>query len=432
MPGCHGTGAQRVEVRHHLEVAVAELPRRHRVAARPCSCRRRRRAGSCSPPRRARRPRPGSARAVRRLPCSRPCMSVNASRTVSIEPSCSTLLLQLVEVHGRRNVSSRKLERQLDEPPPGLVLASRARRRRAAARRGSAVASRGAMSRRCVEDPGADGGERGGAERRSRRRRRARPARRSRRPAARAAGGSFVSPPSTRSDVDGHRLADRADDVGDAPGDALERGARDVRARGAGGEAGDRAARVGPPPRRADAGDAREHRARRRRCRAPRGERAERGRLGREAELAAQPLEHLARREHAAVERVLGRAADAPGDGGEEAAGRLGHLVADVGEHEHAGAVGGLHAAGRRRRRRPPARPAGRPRGRSAAGRCGQRSCRSVPSSPTLSRDLGQRVGGHAEALAQPRRPSRGRRAGAAACARRSRRRWRSRRRACR
>ena len=124
------------------------------------------------------------------------------------------------------------------------------------------------------------------------------------------------------------------------------------------------------------------------------GERAERGRLGREAELAAQPLEHLAGGEHAAVERVLGHAVDPPGDGGEEAAGRLRDLVADVGEHEHAGAVGRLDAPGRRRRRRRRARPAGRPRGRSAAAPADQRSWRSVPSSPTLSRTSGSASAG--------------------------------------
>ena len=50
--------------------------------------------------------------------------------------------------------------------------------------------------------------------------------------------------------------------------------------------------------------------------------------------------------EHAAVDRVLRAPADPPGDGRQQAARRPRHLVADVGEDEHAGAVGRLHAPG--------------------------------------------------------------------------------------
>ena len=129
------------------------------------------------------------------------------------------------------------------------------------------------------------------------------------------------------------------------------------------------------------------------------------GRLGREAELAADPLEHLARGEDAAVERVLGDAADAPGDGGEEAARRLGDLVADVGEHEHAGAVGGLDAAGRH--------GAGAGQGGLLVDHAGG-EWQVLRTSSVAKRaeradavaDLGQGVGGHAEALAQPRVPA--------------------------
>ena len=68
------------------------------------------------------------------------------------------------------------------------------------------------------------------------------------------------------------------------------------------------------------------------------------GSLG-DAELVAHPLEHRPRGEDAAVERVLDLAVDAPGDRGQQAAGRLGDLLADVGEDEDAGAVGRLDAA---------------------------------------------------------------------------------------
>jgi hypothetical protein len=123
-----------------------------------------------------------------------------------------------------------------------------------------------------------------------------------------------VSPPSTRSasTATASRTAPTTSATRHA---ALERGAGDLRALGAGGEAGDRAAGVGPPPRRADAGDAGQdpHAAGVRRAA---GELAERGRLVGQAELAAQPLEHLAGREHAAVERVLVAAVDPPGDRG--------------------------------------------------------------------------------------------------------------------
>ena len=56
----------------------------------------------------------------------------------------------------------------------------------------------------------------------------------------------------------GHRLrgvGDGVDDVGGLPGHRLDRGACDVRARGAAGEAEQRAARVRVPPRRAEAGE---------------------------------------------------------------------------------------------------------------------------------------------------------------------------------
>ena len=85
VPGCHGHAAQRGQVGRHDEVAVAALPRRDRVAvdgvhldvdgeqvvaALGAVLERRRR---------------GSTRASSRLPCSRPCMSMIATTTVSID-----------------------------------------------------------------------------------------------------------------------------------------------------------------------------------------------------------------------------------------------------------------------------------------------------------------------------------------------------------
>ena len=65
----------------------SRAPTRRWRSPRRCSCRRRRRAGSCSPrcrgPRRGRR----SSCPCSRLPCRRPCMSVKATTTVSISPA---------------------------------------------------------------------------------------------------------------------------------------------------------------------------------------------------------------------------------------------------------------------------------------------------------------------------------------------------------
>src|SRR4029077_1166218 len=76
------------------------------------------------------------------------------------------------------------------------------------------------------------------------------------------------------------------------------------------------------------------------------GELAELGRALGNTELVAHPFQHRPRREDASVERVLELAVDAPGDGGKQASGGLRDLRADVGEHEHTGAVGRLDPAG--------------------------------------------------------------------------------------
>ena len=90
VPGCHGTRRRVREVGDHHEVAVAALPGATWRSRRRCSCRRRRRAGSCSPRCRARARRRGSSRACSRLPCSRPCMSVIMTSTVSTAPAATS------------------------------------------------------------------------------------------------------------------------------------------------------------------------------------------------------------------------------------------------------------------------------------------------------------------------------------------------------
>ena len=76
----------RVQVEHELHVAVALLPRGDRVAVDGVHVDVDARAGSCSPRCRGRAPRRRSTAPCSRLPCSRPCMSVNATTTVSISP----------------------------------------------------------------------------------------------------------------------------------------------------------------------------------------------------------------------------------------------------------------------------------------------------------------------------------------------------------
>ena len=108
---------------------------------------------------------------------------------------------------------------------------------------------------------------------------------------------------------------------------------------------GQHRSRVRLPPRGADARQARQHA----RAAVPvgaAGQLGERRRAVRHAELAAEPLEHRTGGEHSAVYRVLRAAVDAPGYGRQQPSGRVRHLVAHVAEHEHAGPVGGLDAAG--------------------------------------------------------------------------------------
>ena len=139
VPACQGDRPQRVEVRAPSRSRRSRAPTRTSRSRRRCSSRRRRRAGSCRPRRRARRPRRGSAGRVRRLPCRRPCMSVSASRTVSIVPSSGAA--QLVERqrgllprtgrrgHGSPTASSPNLFRQA---LPAWHLTARSRTARAA------------------------------------------------------------------------------------------------------------------------------------------------------------------------------------------------------------------------------------------------------------------------------------------------------------
>ena len=99
--------AERRHVGPDVEVAVALLPARDRVARAPGPSPSRARAGSCSPPPRARRPSPrGRTRRGARLPISRPCMSVNATTTVSIAPA-STSARSSSKLSMRRSYSVR-------------------------------------------------------------------------------------------------------------------------------------------------------------------------------------------------------------------------------------------------------------------------------------------------------------------------------------
>ena len=105
----------------------------------------------------------------------------------------------------------------------------------------------------------------------------------------------------------------RFEQVGDLEGDALERGAGDVAGGRAAREPDDRAARVGIPVRRAQAGE-RGHEVDAAAVGHRRRQRLDLGRLRDDAEPVAQPLDHRAADEDAAFERVLGLAADLPGD----------------------------------------------------------------------------------------------------------------------
>ena len=100
---------QRGHVRPRREVAVAALPARHLVTrerGRPPS---RARAGSCSPPSRGRRCLlRESSRPWRRLPMSRPCMSVNAT-TIGVDRAVRDGLLELLGAeHGKAYASTRR------------------------------------------------------------------------------------------------------------------------------------------------------------------------------------------------------------------------------------------------------------------------------------------------------------------------------------
>ena len=80
---------------------------------RRCSCRRRRRAGSCSPRRRGRPPIAGTTARVRRLPCRRPCMSVRASRTVSMSPAAISAFSSSRVMAARPYLAARTSVREL-------------------------------------------------------------------------------------------------------------------------------------------------------------------------------------------------------------------------------------------------------------------------------------------------------------------------------
>ena len=154
-----------------------------------------------------------------------------------------------------------------------------------------------------------------------------------------------AAPPSTRSARSGTpRLARHGvEHVAALEGDRLERGARQVRARGAAREADERAARVRDPSR-ARPGRRRRARGRRRPCPAPtRPAPRVSAALRDDAEPVAQPLDRRARDEHAALERVASsrrRSATPPWSAGPRA--EATRARARVEQQEAAGAVGVL------------------------------------------------------------------------------------------
>ncbi len=87
-----GHRPQRVEVGLHREVAVAASTTRPSRSPRRCSCRRRRRAGSCSPRRRSRAPRRGSGGRSAACPGAGPPCRRSRAATVSTVPSATACL----------------------------------------------------------------------------------------------------------------------------------------------------------------------------------------------------------------------------------------------------------------------------------------------------------------------------------------------------
>jgi hypothetical protein len=138
--------------------------------------------------------------------------------------------------------------------------------------------------------------------------------------------------------------------VGDLEDHALEHGPRDVRARGAAREATEHAARLGPPPGRAEAGE-RGHEDDAAAVGHGDGEGLHLGRARDEAQPVAQPLHRRARHERTALERVGRFMSDLPGDRGEEPVRREARRRAGVEEHESAGSVGASQAGSRPGRR---------------------------------------------------------------------------------
>ena len=128
-----------------------------------------------------------------------------------------------------------------------------------------------------------------------------------------------------------------------------------VRAIGARGKAADETARIGIPPRCAQAAKRRNKVAT-----VVAGQRAGyRGgfsRVGDDAELIAQPLDGAARMENGALQRIANLAVFRDADGGQQPVLGMHNLVARIHEHEAAGAVGvlglpGLEAAMAKERR---------------------------------------------------------------------------------
>ena len=120
----------------------------------------------------------------------------------------------------------------------------------------------------------------------------------------------------------------------------------------------------------------------------------ERGRALGHAELAAHPLEHRPGGEHAAVDRVLRAAVDAPGDGGQQAARWARAPRRPRGRARTRRCRRWPSRGPAPRSRRPPAPPAGPPPGRTAAAPPARTRGAARPSSPAVSRTSGSTSSG--------------------------------------
>ena len=157
-------------------------------------------------------------------------------------------------------------------------------------------------------------------------------------------GGAAVHPELLQRDagVAVHGL----EQIGDLESDALDGGPRDMAGRRASRDPHDRAARVRIPVRRPESGEGR-HEIDAAVVRDGPRQRLDIGRRLDHAQPVAQPLDHGAADEDAALERIAGLAADLPGHRREQPIARHHRALAGVLQQKAAGAVGVLRHARR-------------------------------------------------------------------------------------